>query len=1234
MATVWPGRRSTCSSHSLNTGLPAIRGNRFQFGHCPVGKRCRRTFTITNHTCHRFMGFEWEADDPFQFCPKFKLSPVVVQFKDTLPFQTRTAMTDCRTFVLKNNSMLPMAWQLRGLDDLVENFFLSQNNGILDPRSEFEVTLHFKAEQIGSIEKTLQLEGKQPAETRTLQAVYQKNNLNNVCFLLPQVSDAENILGVVQTENIKISAEVYDVSLGIDMPEGADGSLEFGTINVLDKVKKVLSLKIKGIYRIEYRFTLKGAGPRMQDLASYFTVTPQSGMVNASHPDASVEIIFHPTSEILLKNIPILYCQVIDASSGEGGQAVTNIPIRVSAKAEYSKYSIVPASPTDFGAMIKGTKKSRTVVLKNNGTLSFKFHIRREPKLASALESKSSKQGESAPSAKKRSKGRKSGSSTQGHLRLGMFTVSPCSGSVHPSRMQLIKVECLAEQEGTWEEQIYIDIMDRDPTDNPLGIPFTLIVETCVPGLVENVASIFKEYPICSSADLSHQLQSVKGTGLFVRDENRFIFSKVQVGQEAEAHFSICNACRLPCDVALSIKPLPGEEQSLINNIFKLDPVKMSIRGSSSAVATVTFTPPDKQSYDCTFEASLEMPKGSVEVKPQILTFTISGKGQELPVTVVRPSARSKREIAVLRFKRLQLEDTEMLPLVIRNNGIKPVKFMLHLEDEHGVFLLKGRASTFKTFQTGNVEGDSVRNESKPAKQPFFLLRHGQSAEFDVIFKPTLAQRLEGKICLLVGDSRLTLTELVGEGHMDEFTLDGLKEDPQERNAKSSLKKDIIDAVRANHIQFGHCPVGKRCRRTFTITNHTRTQFMRFVWDADAIFQFSPKVGHLHPGCAKGITVTLKADVPGTFRRRLVKCKVTKINFKRPRRKVPDWDDQMCIVTWKDIPRKDLAARWFKKERVVETVPEPAHTVLEKSSQEAEVYLSAIVFYTQFKLSTTVVQFKDTSPLQTRIATFRLSNTGKVALEYSWEEAEDSEAVKKQYSSALMRHFLSSETLKRCRKMLHRFGWQPDRPFETQSSGLQLLHQLAKRLQQQQDSEQQQQQQPEQQDHPKLCRSRRVGSALEILPDPFHDLPLFSIKPCHGIIAPGQKQAFQVRFSPKCEGTFETTLQCRIPNPKPNQKTGQVIVKAREQKSLGKPLEQREKGQRAKKQKPAPKGQNLCQLESPEGTSNIVPSAAAGLPPFTRDLCSPHLPAHAKSGCTLSAPRAGLGGSRAGLPNS
>ncbi|NXN82186.1 HYDIN protein, partial [Bombycilla garrulus] len=295
----------------------------------------------------------------------------------------------------------------------------------------------------------------------------------------------------------------------------------------------------------------------------------------------------------------------------------------------------------------------------------------------------------------------------------------------------------------------------------------------------------------------------------------------------------------------------------------------------------------------------------------------------------------------------------------------------LHLEDEHRVFFLKGRESTLKRFYAEDVEEDSsVENENKSLNKPFLLLHPGQSTKFDVIFKPTLAQHLEGKIWLLVGDiySNKTLIELVGEGHKDEFTLDGLEEDIQERNAKSSLKKDIIDAVRVNHIQFGNCPVGKPCHRTFTITNHTHMKVMCFEWEADASFQFSPKMGHLHPGCAKDITVTLKSDVPVTFRRHLVKCKVTKINFELPRRKVHGWDNRMRIVTWQDITRKDSATKWPEKQKIVKTVPEPAHTVVEESSQEAEVYLSALVAYTQFKLDTVVVQLKDTLPFQTRTA--------------------------------------------------------------------------------------------------------------------------------------------------------------------------------------------------------------------------------------------------------------------------
>lgn len=83
-------------------------------------------------------------------------------------------------------------------------------------------------------------------------------------------------------------------------------------------------------------------------------------------------------------NHPFLWTQVIDVSSGAGGQTVATIPLRVSAQAVYSKYSIEPASPIDFGAMIKGTKKTQTVVLENKGMLNFKFCIHQAPEDESA----------------------------------------------------------------------------------------------------------------------------------------------------------------------------------------------------------------------------------------------------------------------------------------------------------------------------------------------------------------------------------------------------------------------------------------------------------------------------------------------------------------------------------------------------------------------------------------------------------------------------------------------------------------------------------------------------------------------------------------------------------------------------------------------------------------------------------------------------------------------------------
>ncbi|XP_071423974.1 hydrocephalus-inducing protein homolog [Pithys albifrons albifrons] len=1090
----------------------------------------------------------------FQLCcegvhVKLGVSPQELCFNKLLLHRT-----DSKTLVLINDSPLPMAWQLTGLDDLGDEFSISQDRGIVGPRTNFEVQLNFRAEKIGISNKMIRLE----------------------------VSDTENILGIVHAENIKISVEVYDVNLSINMPKGSSGNLEFGIINVLDTKKEVLSLKNKGTYDIQYSFKLKTGGAKMSNLESHFTIQPQTGVLKASRPPVNVEVLFHPTTELFLKSKPILLCQVIDPKLGQGGKPVATIPVSVSARAVFSKYSIEPASPINFGAMIKGTKKSQVLLLENTGMLSFRFFIRQAP------QRKSSQQEESAPPVRERKRSTQSflfsctleaeesqlppsfftskpflslilglllghrfillcpgtgclgptGSQgmaysllgvlevmalrhqpllalfLQAALSVGMFTVSPCSGSIRPSGVQKITVDCNAGPEGKCEEQLYIDISGRDPEDNPLGIPFTLIAESCSPALVDDITSIFEQYPIYSSAKLRQRLQSVQGNGVFVKDANKFTFIKVLVGQQATAHFKICNGSSLPCDVALSIKAMPKQTSSHISKIFKLDPGKMSIPGFSHAFAKVTFSPQDDQLYQCTFTASLVIPKSSpVKMKPQELTFTISGQGNKPQVTVMCPELHSERGNPVLRFRRLLLGESQKLPLVLRNNGMLPTQFTLHVMDEQGVFFLKGRQSALDNFHIADMEEDSRGKAKKPHKKPYLLLQHGQSAEFDVFFKPTVAQRLEGKICVAVaGNYEETHIELVGEGCDDDFTLDnlpGLGKDSEEKNAQGHLDSDIIEAIKVNHIDFGECAICRWYHQTFTITNHSKVDVMRFEWLADAPFQFSPKVGHLQPGCAKDIKVTLKSDVPVTLKRHPVTCKVAKIKYKLPPEEVYDWDDGMCTGEWVDATRKGPAARWPVKEKVAKTLLEPPHTFLEKSSHEVELFLSALVDYARFKLNTIVVQFENTKLFQTAMGSFKMFNTGNVALNYSWEVGVDNQKALrcsgKLFSPTIMGYFLSSAAVK--------VWFRSRQPQSSQCHSKQLRH-----------------------------SGEGIASSLELSPNAVNAPELFSIEPRCGTIPVGKSQIFQVTFCPTRGGDFKGQMQCRISNLKPHKKSPCVTV--------------------------------------------------------------------------------------------
>ncbi|XP_068026672.1 hydrocephalus-inducing protein-like [Melanerpes formicivorus] len=637
---------------------------------------------------------------------------------------------------------------------------------------------------------------------------------------------------------------------------------------------------------------------------------------------------------------------------------MASIPVRLSARAVLSQYSISPAALLDCGAMASGTRRACSFLLQNRGLLPFQFLICRAEQAAAEPTKKrkfsdSHKQGSSSgrSAAAKQSKPllpKETKPSVKARLTLGMFTVSPAFGSILPGEQQLVTVDCAAELPGPCQEQLLIDISNRDPGDNPLGIPYTLLAESCLPAfLADDLESIFEGHQICSSSsNLCQVLQTVQEQqGVFLTDENKFIFTKVLVGHQATARFRICNVNRIPCDVLLSSKPSPSKLKSHSGQVFEVDPVRLSVPSCSQAFATVTFTPRKVQSYYCTFEASLDVHTSPAAVRAQSLSFEISGEGKLPEVRVLRPALKDRRGNPLLLFRRLLLGAWEKLPLLLQNSGPVPAQVLLDLLDEEGVFFLKARPSTKCLSQAVGMK-DSAGEERKPHTASL-LLQRGQTAEFEVVFKPTLAQRLEGKLHLSVLDNPSETTiRLLGEGYEDDFTLDniqGLVADREEQNLpESSLEEDSLEADPGDHIQFGFCPVGTPCTVTFTIANRSRGQALRFQWLPEPPFHFCPQVGHLHAGCVKDITVTLRSEVEVTFKKHPVKCQVSRISFQLPPEEVPDWDDSLHATKWVDTTRAP-GATWPVKKKVLEPEAEPAHTVLESSSREVQIFLSAVV---------------------------------------------------------------------------------------------------------------------------------------------------------------------------------------------------------------------------------------------------------------------------------------------------
>ncbi|XP_075327326.1 hydrocephalus-inducing protein homolog [Odontesthes bonariensis] len=955
---------------------------------------------------------------------------------------------DSRSVMMHNKTALPVFWRLQGVEELGDEFVVPKDQDTIPPHSSFLLSIQFRPRRPLLIRRILRLE----------------------------VSDVDKILGIVQTENIQVVAEAYDMNLEIT----PDGCLDFGTISVYEEAKLSLKLKNKGKYEIAFRFAFDQMGQTLPNLGSIFKVSPQSGSLMPNERPTAVLITCRPKKEVSLREQPILPFQMIEPNIGKEGETIATINIKVSVQAVFSRYKITPACDINFGPIVYGCKKSLNFTIENNGVFEMHFsicHMTTEPGSPGKVIPEESLSPKPTSSLKvKRESIQRKPIIHQNRLTIGLFSVFPCAGSLLPGCQQLVSVDCVAEQVGAWNQALLIDISGRNPSHQPAGIPYRLLAEVCKPGESSlDMASIFEEHHLCHNSSQLSSEQFCNAEGIYVLDENKFIFNKVLVGRTAKARFRITNKSKVHCGLNMAIRCV-GPKTSRNVEVFDLCATTLNIPNQSHAFAVVTFTPQTMQQYCAVFELTMEgMGRTTPTSKRKVLEFDLIGEGTLPSVCVVRPSLRSSGGSPMLTFRRVLIGRRHTLPLVLLNDGIVPAQVQIDMLDKHGVFTLKAApGNTHSSIYSTQLQCPTG-SERQWVHRATLWLNVNEPEGFEVSFCSERPLSVKAKITVQVKDNQYSNTTIrvTGEAYQEMVSLDNINRSMQ----------DAYFSVKGNYevLHFGDCHVDRPYRESFTMINHSSHQVVRFEWlpTGSHVF-FSPQVGHLHAGCSKEVTVTFQSSQPVTLTGQPMKCKFCQVEFQEPLEQVAEWDDRQRTVQWQraseqasEAPQQPVA------KKVIKTDPEPNCSVVDGSQWELDLCISAVCDHAKFSCSTDTIHFKDTMLFQPRLHKLEIVNVGSVKVEYSWQVFMDSH----------------SNTVSR----------DGDRTITSRSDS-----RAAGSL-------------------PGTRPSSALDSVMSLLMgNP--ELPPFTVEPSIGAIAPGATQNFSIRFSPVEVSQFQGRLICSIPN--------------------------------------------------------------------------------------------------------
>ncbi|CAL1528044.1 unnamed protein product, partial [Lymnaea stagnalis] len=291
------------------------------------------------------------------------------------------------------------------------------------------------------------------------------------------------------------------------------------------------------------------------------------------------------------------------------------------------------------------------------------------------------------------------------------------------------------------------------------------------------------------------------------------------------------------------------------------------------------------------------------------------------------------------------------------------------------------------------------------------VVNPSERATFEVTYLPNATIRSQASLKVTVIDNQYEdyIIQMVGEGYQDDITLDNIgsvNQSIEPEKELGSMADDDIEAAKCNVMNFGDCYPNSSRTLSLTMSNHSKTDCVRFQWPDNADFTFSPQVGHLHANCTKDIAVSFNSKAPQSFSQVPIQCRILKIRFDKPIDSICDWDDKIQVVKWVDNapPSTQNSAQLDSgsksvaiggqakptKKKVIETEPEPQYIEVPDTARDVELLISAVSDYPAISCDAESIHFKNTPMFQTRVYSVTLHNEGKVALSYNWQVILDS----------------------------------------------------------------------------------------------------------------------------------------------------------------------------------------------------------------------------------------------------